>query len=116
MLEDMLRACALKHGESWDKSLPYAEFTYKNSYQSSLKMAPFEALYGRKCRTPLFWNQTGESQLFGPEIIKEAERQVEIIRENLKTAQSMQKSYADPKRREVVFEVRDYAYLRVSPI
>jgi hypothetical protein len=64
----------------------------------------------------LFWNQTGESQLFGLEIIKEAERQVEIVRENLKTAQSSQKSYADPKRREVVFEVGDYAYLRVSPI
>jgi hypothetical protein len=70
-------------------------------------MAPFEALYGRKCRTPLFWNQTGESQLFGPEIIKEAGRQVEMIRENLKTAQSRKKSYVDPKRREVVFEVGD---------
>jgi hypothetical protein len=79
-------------------------------------MAPFEALYGRKCRTLLFWNQTRQSQLFGPKIIKEAERKVEIIRENLKTAQSRQKSYADPKRREVVFEVGDYAYLRVSPI
>jgi hypothetical protein len=77
-------------------------------------MAPYEALYGRKCRTPLFWNQTGGSQLFGPEIIKEAERQVEIIRENLKIAQSRQKSYADPKRREVVFEVGDYAYLPES--
>jgi hypothetical protein len=116
ILEDMLRACALKHGGSWDKSLPYAEFAYNNSYQSSLEMAPFEALYGRKCRTPLFWNQTGESQLFGPKIIKEAERQVEIIRENLRITQSRQKSYADPKRREVVFEVGDYAYLRVSPI
>jgi hypothetical protein len=93
----MLRVCALKHGGSWDKSLPYAKFAYNNSYQSSLKMAPFEALYGRKCRTPLFWNQTGESQLFGPEVIKEAERQVEIIRENLRIAQSRQKSYADPK-------------------
>jgi hypothetical protein len=112
----MLRACALKHGGSWDKSLPYAEFAYNNSYQSSLKMAPFEALYGRKCRTPLFWNQIGESQLFGPEIIKEGERQVEIIRENVKIAQSRKKSYADPKRREVVFEVGDYAYLNVSPI
>src|SRR6187551_3465250 len=116
ILEDMLRACALKHGGSWDKSLPYAEFAYNNSYQSSLKMAPFEALYGRKCRTPLYWSQMGESQLFGPEIIKEAERQVEIIRENLKTAQSRQKSYADPKRREMIFEEGDCAYLRVSPI
>jgi hypothetical protein len=90
ILEDMLRACALKHGGSWDKSLPYAEFSYNNNYQASLKMAPFEALYGRKCRTPLYWSQTGESQLFGTDIIKEAERQVQIIRENLRIAQSRQ--------------------------
>jgi hypothetical protein len=95
VLEDMLRACALKHGRSWDKSLPYAEFSYNNSYQASLKMAPFGSLYGRKCRTLFYWNQTGESQLFGPEILQEAEKQVQIIRENLKTAQSRQKSYAD---------------------
>jgi hypothetical protein len=73
ILEDMLRACALKNSGSWDKSLPYAEFAYNNSYQSSIKMEPFEALYGRQCRTPLFWNQTGESQLFGPDSIREAE-------------------------------------------
>jgi hypothetical protein len=85
ILEDMLRACALKHGGSWDKSLSYAEFAYNNSYQSSHKMAPFEALYRRKCRTPLFWNQIGESQLFGPEIIKKAERQVEIIERILRS-------------------------------
>jgi hypothetical protein len=60
VLEDMLRACALKHGGNWDKSLPYAEFSYNNSYQASLKMSPFEALYGRKCRTPLYWYQTSE--------------------------------------------------------
>jgi transposase InsO family protein len=64
ILEDMLRACALKYGKSWDKILPYAEFLYNNSYQKSIKMAPFEALYGRQCRTPLFWSQTGESQVF----------------------------------------------------
>jgi hypothetical protein len=91
VLEDMLRACALKHGGSWDKSLPYAEFSYNNSYQASLKMSPFEALYGRKCRTPLYWDQTGERQLFGPEIIQEAEEQVQQIRENLRTAQFRQK-------------------------
>ena len=73
VLEDMLRACALKYGGNWDKSLPFAKFSNNNSYQVSLKMAPFEALYGRKCRTPLYWSETGESQLFGPEIIKEAE-------------------------------------------
>jgi hypothetical protein len=112
----MLRACALKHGGSWDNSLSYAEFSYNNSYQASLKMAPFEALYERKCRTPLYWNQTGESQLFGADIIKEAERQVHIIRENLRVAQSRQKSYADGKRRDVSFEEEDYVYLKVSRI
>jgi len=62
----------LQYGTSWDKSLPYAEF-YNNSYQQSIKMAPFEALYGRKCRTPLFWNQTGEGKVFGPDVLKDAE-------------------------------------------
>jgi transposase InsO family protein len=76
VLENMLRACALKHGGSLDKSLPYAEFSYNNSYQASLKMSPFEALYGRKCRTPLYWDQTGERQLFGIEIIQEAEMSI----------------------------------------
>jgi hypothetical protein len=84
----MLRACALKHGGSWDKSLPYAEFSYNNSYQASLKMSPFEALYGRKYRTPLYLDQTGERQFFGSEIIQEAEEQVRLIRENLRTAKS----------------------------
>jgi hypothetical protein len=116
VLEDMLRACALKHGGSWDKSLSYAEFSYNNSYQASLKMSPFEALYGRKCRTPLYWYQTGERQLFGPEIIQEAEEQVQQIRENLRTAQSWQKSYADTRRRLLEFKEGDYVYLRVSPL
>jgi hypothetical protein len=86
VLEDMLRACALQHGGSWDKSLPYAEFSYNNSYQASLKMSPFEALYGRKCRTPLYWDQTGERQFSGPDLIQEAEEQVRTIRENLRVA------------------------------
>jgi hypothetical protein len=70
----MPRTCVLKHGGSWDKSLPYAEFSYNNSYQASLKMAPFEALYGRKCRTPLYWSETGERRLFGTDIIREAKK------------------------------------------
>ena len=74
ILKDMLRACALKNKTSWDKILSYAEFSYNNSYQASLKMSPFEALYGRKCRTLLYWNETGESQVFDPEIMREAER------------------------------------------
>jgi hypothetical protein len=95
VLEDMLRACALIYGKSWDKSQPYAEFSYNNSYQASIKMAPYEALYGRQCRTPLFWSQTGESQVFGPEVLKDVEKQVQIVRESLKVAQTQQKSYAD---------------------
>jgi transposase InsO family protein len=93
ILEDMLRACALKDKKSWDKYLPYAEFSYNNSYQKSLKMSPFEVLYGCKCRTPLFWNEPEENQVFEPEILGEAERQVQVIRENLQLAQSRQKSY-----------------------
>src|SRR5207247_9801107 len=112
----MLHACALKNGQSWDKNLPYAEFSYNNSYQASLKMSPFEALYGRKCRTPLFWNQTGESQVFGPDILREAERQVQQIRDTLKAAQSRQKSYSDNRRRELTFHEGDYVYLKVSPM
>uniref|UniRef100_A0A0A9D292 Integrase catalytic domain-containing protein n=1 Tax=Arundo donax TaxID=35708 RepID=A0A0A9D292_ARUDO len=116
ILEDMLRACALKNRNSWDKNLPYAKFSYNNSYQVSLKKSPFEALYGQKCRTPLFWNQTGENQVFGPEVLKEAERQVQEIRDNLKIAQSRQKSYADHRRRELTFKEGDFVYLKVSPI
>ncbi|WVZ76145.1 hypothetical protein U9M48_024143 [Paspalum notatum var. saurae] len=100
ILEDMLRDCALQYGTSWDKSLPYAEFSYNNSYQASIKMSPFQALYGRRCRTPLHWDQPCEKQLFGPEIIENAERQ----------------SYADHRRRDLEFTVGDYVYLKVSPI
>jgi hypothetical protein len=88
ILEDMLRVCALKYGKNWDKSLPYAEFSYNNSYQASIKMAPYEALCGRQCRTPLFWSQTGESQVFGPEVRKDSKKQVQMVRESLKVAQS----------------------------
>jgi hypothetical protein len=116
VLEDMLRACAFKHGSSWDKSLPYAEFSYNNSYKASLKMSSFEALYGRKCRTPLYWDQIGEKQFFGPEIIQEAKEQVRLIRENLRTVQSIQKSYADTWRRRSEFKEGDHVYLKVSPI
>jgi hypothetical protein len=79
-------------------------------------MSPFEVLYGRKCRTPLFWNEPGENQVFGPEILQEAERQVQVVRENLQLAQSRQKSYADHRRRKLSFEVSDLVYLKVSPM
>ena len=85
-LEDMLRACALDYGSSWDDNLPYAEFSYNNNYQTSLKMAPFEALYGRRCRTPLLWDEVGDRQLFGPDLIKESEEKVKLICDRLKVA------------------------------
>jgi hypothetical protein len=116
ILEDMLRACALQYGTSWDKSLPYAEFSYNNSYQESLKMAPFEMLYGRRCRTILFWSETGEQKVIGPDILQEAEKQVCMVRENIRVTQSRQKSYADHRRRELSFEVGDFVYLKVSPM
>ncbi|WVZ58351.1 hypothetical protein U9M48_008630 [Paspalum notatum var. saurae] len=106
-LEDMLRACAIKYGTGWDKCLLYAEFSYKNSYQASLKKSPFEALYGKRCRTPLFWNQTGEKQAFGPNIIQDAEQQLRISRK---------RSYADVRRRDLSFKVDDHVYLKVSPM
>jgi hypothetical protein len=74
ILKDILRACALKYNQSWDKCLPYGEFSYNNSYEESIKMIPFEFLYGRKCRTPLFWNEPGENQIFGSDILREVER------------------------------------------
>jgi hypothetical protein len=83
ILEDMLRACELKDSKSWDKCLSYAEFSYNNSYQKSLKMSPFEVIYGCKCRTPLFWNEPGENRVFEPEILREAKRHVQVVRENL---------------------------------
>ena len=79
-------------------------------------MSPFEALYGRRCQTPLMWSEVGERSLFGPDMIKEAEEQVSKVRENLKVAQSRQKSYADTRRRPLEFQQGEYAYLKVSPI
>jgi hypothetical protein len=116
ILEDLLRACALQYGRSWDKSLSYTEFSYNNSYQESLKMTPFKMLYGRRCQTPLFWNETGERKVFGSDILQEAEKQVRMVRENLRVTQSRQKSYADHRRRELSFEVGDFVYLKVSPL
>jgi hypothetical protein len=84
--------------------------------QESLKMVPFEMLYGRRSRTPLFWNETRERKVFGSDILQEAEKQVCVVRENLRVAQLRQKSYADHRRRELSFEVGDFVYLKVSPM
>ncbi|WVZ75546.1 hypothetical protein U9M48_023587 [Paspalum notatum var. saurae] len=116
ILEDMLRACALTYSTKWDECLPLAEFAYNNSYQKSLDMAPFEALYGRRCRTPLNWSEPGERVTFGPNLVTQAEEQVKFIHDNLKRAQSRQKSYSDKRRIPLVFEKDDHVYLRVSPM
>jgi hypothetical protein len=114
-VEDMLRASIMHFDKSWDKCLSLAEFSYNNSYQASLKMAPFEALYGRRCRTPLNWSEAGERTLFGLDLVKDAEEKVDVIRENLKLAQMRQKSYHDKGTAPRHYEVGDYIYLKVSP-
>jgi hypothetical protein len=111
----MLRACVIHFDKTWDKCLALAEFACNNSYQASLKMAPFEALYGRRCRTPLNWSQAGERTLFGPKLVQEAEEKVGVIRENLRAAQMRQKSYHDKAKAPREFEVGNYVYLKVSP-
>jgi hypothetical protein len=103
----MLRANVLSSKGSWELWLPIAEFAYNNNYQESMKMAPFEALYGRKYRTPLNWIEPGERRYYGIDFIDEAKKKVHIIQQNMKAAQSRQKSYADRRRRPLVFEVSD---------
>jgi hypothetical protein len=115
ILEDMLRACVLHYGKHWDKCLSLAKFSYNNSYQSSLKMAPFEALYGRRCRTPLNWSQAEEREIFGPDLVLEAEEKVRVIKKNLEAAQARQKSYHDKRRKPLHFQVGGHVYLKVSP-
>lgn len=116
ILEDMLRACVPTYGNSWEDSLPYVESSYNNSYQASLQMSPFEALHGRRCRTPLNWSEIEDSCIFGPQMLQEAEDKVKFIGDKLKTAQSRQKSYYDQRHRGVSFEPNNYVYLRVSPM
>ncbi|GJU31939.1 putative reverse transcriptase domain-containing protein [Tanacetum coccineum] len=114
-LEDMLRACVMDFGGSWDTHLPLVEFSYNNSYHKSIKCSPFEALYGRKCRSPVIWNEVGESQLIGPELVQETTEKIVQIRERLRTARSRQKCYADRRRKPLEFQVGDRVLLRVSP-
>jgi hypothetical protein len=98
ILEDMLRAYVMENQGSWNKNLPWAEFLYNNSYQESLKMAPFKGLYGHRCHTPLNWIELGEKVVFGPDLIDEAEATVCCIQRNLKAARSRQESYANKRR------------------
>uniref|UniRef100_A0A2N9EHF1 Integrase catalytic domain-containing protein n=1 Tax=Fagus sylvatica TaxID=28930 RepID=A0A2N9EHF1_FAGSY len=115
ILEDMLRACAIDFRGSWEEHLPLVEFAYNNSYQASIQMAPYEALYGRKCRSPICWDDIGERKILGPEIVQHTVDKIQLIRERLRSAQSRQKSYADTRRRKLEYQVGDHVFLRVSP-
>ncbi|GJU19602.1 reverse transcriptase domain-containing protein [Tanacetum coccineum] len=98
-LEDMLRACVIDFGNGWVKHLPLVEFSYNNSYHASIKAAPFEALYGRKCRSPVCWAEVGQVQLTGPEIVQETTEKIIQIKERIQAARDRQKSYVDLKRK-----------------
>ncbi|GKB45864.1 putative reverse transcriptase domain-containing protein, partial [Tanacetum coccineum] len=112
-LEDMLRACVMDFSGSWGVHLPLIEFSYNNSYHTSIKCTPFEALYGRKCRSPMIWTEVGESQLIGPKIVQETTEKIIQIKDRLKTARSCQKSYADKRRNPLEFKVGDRVLLKV---
>ena len=115
ILEDMLRCCILEFEGTWERYLPLIEFAYNNSFQSSIKMAPYEALYGRKCRTPLYWTELSENRIHGVDLIKETEQKVKVIRDSLKSASDRQKSYADLRRKDIEFQIGDKVFLKVSP-
>ena len=114
-LEDMLRACVIEFKGSWNTHLSMMEFAYNNSYQSSIGMALFEALYGRKCRTPVCWDEVGERRLIGPELVHITLDKIQIVRDRLKIARDRQKSYADKRRRDLQFKVGNRVFLKVSP-
>ncbi|BBH07014.1 transposable element gene [Prunus dulcis] len=114
-LEHLLRACALQFRDDWDEKLPLMEFAYNNSYQASIKMSPFDALYGKQCRTPFYWDEVGENRLEVADDVERTKEQVKIIRERLKTAQDRQKSYADNRRKDLQFEVGDWVFLKLWP-
>ncbi|GJS20027.1 putative reverse transcriptase domain-containing protein [Tanacetum coccineum] len=114
-LEDMLRVCVIDFGSSWDRHLPLVEFSYNNSYHASIKAAPCEALYGQKCRSPVCWSEVGDSQLTGPEMIRETTEKIVQIKNRLLTARSRQKSYADRRTKPLEFKVGDMVLLKVSP-
>ncbi|GJT91497.1 putative reverse transcriptase domain-containing protein [Tanacetum coccineum] len=114
-LEDILRACVIDFGKNWDRHLPLVEFSYNNSYHTSIKAAPFEALCGRKCRSPICWTEVRDAQLTGPEIIHEITEKIVQIKSRIQAARDRQKSYADLKRKPMDFQVGDRVMLKVSP-
>ncbi|GKE23117.1 putative reverse transcriptase domain-containing protein [Tanacetum coccineum] len=114
-LEDMLCACVIDFGNGWIKNLPLVEFSYNNNYHASIKAAPFEALYGRKCRSPVCWAEVDEAQLIGPDLIQETTEKIVQIKQKIQAARDRQKSYADLKRKPMEFQVGDRVMLKVSP-
>ncbi|GKA33823.1 putative reverse transcriptase domain-containing protein [Tanacetum coccineum] len=114
-LEDMLRAYVIDFGNGWDKHLPLVEFSYNNSYHTSIKAAPFEALYGRKCRSPICWAEVGVVQLTGPEVVHETTEKIVQIKSRIQAARDRQKSYTDVRRKPLEFQVGDKVMLKVSP-
>ncbi|KAG8483059.1 hypothetical protein CXB51_021943 [Gossypium anomalum] len=115
ILEDMLRCCIIEFEGTWEKYLPLIEFAYKNSFQSSIKMAPHEALYSRKSGTPLYWTELSENKIHRVDLIREIEEKVKVICDSLKTTSDRQKSYADLKRKNIEFQIEDKVFLKVSP-
>ena len=105
----------IEYKGSWDTHLSLVEFAYNNGYQSSIGMAPFEALYGRKCRTPVCWDEVGERRLIGPELVHITLDKIQTVRDRLKIARDRQQSYADKRRRDLQFQVGDRVFLKVSP-
>nr|GEY23834.1 putative reverse transcriptase domain-containing protein [Tanacetum cinerariifolium] len=114
-LKDMLRTYVIDFGKGWVNHLPLVEFSYNNSYHASIKVAPFEALYDRKCRSLVCWNKVGEFHLTGPEIVQETTEKIVQIKQKIQAASDCQKSYADLKRKSMEFQVRDKGMLKVSP-
>nr|GEY60568.1 hypothetical protein [Tanacetum cinerariifolium] len=114
-LEDMLRACVIDFEKGWDKNLPLIEFFYNNSYHTSIKAAPFEALYGRKCRPSVCWDKVGDAQLTGPEIVRETIEKINQIKHRLQALRDRQKSYADKRHNPLEFQVGDKVMLKISP-
>nr|GEV09568.1 hypothetical protein [Tanacetum cinerariifolium] len=115
MLEDMLRAYVPDFKKSWDRHLPLVEFSYNNSYHTSIKAALFKVLYGRKCRSPICWAEVRDSQLIGPEIIHETTEKIIQINSRVQAARDHQKSYADVRWKPFEFQVGDKVMLKVSP-
>ncbi|GJV31171.1 putative reverse transcriptase domain-containing protein [Tanacetum coccineum] len=111
----MQEALGTRLDMSWDVHLPLVEFSYNNSYHSSVRCAPFESLHGRKCRSPIMWAEVGEGQLIGPELVQETIEKISQIKDRLKAARDHQKSYADKRRKPLEFSESHYVLLKVSP-